>query len=184
MFLGILVCFFLTKNEQGQDEVPADKLTEATPSFSEVGVASSSDSLSLETRSHADSLEFSEAEESGYIDLDFSAASEFGKDGNDEIDDILHLMTLVNLYDSRMRDDLIPTGMNEDFVDALSGGNSERMRFIRRSHPRIDKKGRFLDQWQTPYFFHSVSLRHYSIRSAGPDRIFNTEDDVVRSTED
>lgn len=118
-----------------------------------------------------------------YTDLDLLPANELGKQDNTETDDIHHVISLVLQYDSIMKEGSIPTGMNEDFVDALTGKNTHSFRFIKRSHPRIDPQGRLTDSWGSPYFFHSVSSQEFSIRSAGPDREFYTDDDIHRTTQ-
>ncbi|HMP73919.1 MAG TPA: type II secretion system protein GspG, partial [Kiritimatiellia bacterium] len=46
-------------------------------------------------------------------------------------------------------------------------------------HPRIDHHGALLDPWGTPYFFHHLSRNRLEIRSAGPDREFHTDDDLL-----
>ena len=43
----------------------------------------------------------------------------------------------------------------------------------------VNEKGELVDPWGTPYFFHQLSAMEMEIRSAGPDRIMWTEDDLV-----
>ncbi len=117
-----------------------------------------------------------------YIELDIEPAQQLGAAGNSPAEDIEHIMSLIFFYDHYLKEGTIPTGMNEDFVDALTGKNSQRVRLIKKSHPSIDKHGRFIDQWESPYFFHSISSKEFSVRSAGPDRELYTEDDIVRET--
>jgi hypothetical protein len=36
-----------------------------------------------------------------------------------------------------------------------------------------------VDRWDTPYFFHQMSASHMEVRSAGPDKMLWTSDDIV-----
>ena len=40
-----------------------------------------------------------------------------------------------------------------------------------------------LDEWGTPFKYECVSSEPYQLRSAGPDRIFDTEDDITEAPE-
>jgi len=73
-----------------------------------------------------------------------------------------------------------PLGDNHDITAALTGHNKLHITFIPPNHPAIDPQGRLLDRWGTPYFFHARSADTFDLRSAGPDKILFTEDDVVR----
>jgi hypothetical protein len=44
---------------------------------------------------------------------------------------------------------------------------------------RINKHGELVDPWGTAYFFHQLSGKETEIRSAGPDKILWTADDLV-----
>ena len=43
----------------------------------------------------------------------------------------------------------------------------------------INPNGELVDSWGTPFFFHQLSSMDLEIRSAGPDRIMWTTDDLV-----
>ena len=74
----------------------------------------------------------------------------------------------------------MPSGEdNAQFLNALRGRNPAALGIFPLAHPRLDSTGQLLDRWGTPYFFHALSRDHIQIRSAGPDRSFYTEDDVV-----
>ncbi|MEZ0388456.1 MAG: hypothetical protein ACAI34_15385 [Verrucomicrobium sp.] len=70
-----------------------------------------------------------------------------------------------------------PTGQNEDVVAALTGENAKRTALLPKDFPAI-KEGKLVDEWGTPYWFHSVSNNQTEIRSAGPDKELFTNDDV------
>jgi hypothetical protein len=44
---------------------------------------------------------------------------------------------------------------------------------------RINARGELVDYWGTPFFFHQLSGTEMEIRSAGPDRVMWTVDDLV-----
>lgn len=70
-----------------------------------------------------------------------------------------------------------PSGQNEDIVAAILGGNEKRTALLPTDCPAI-QDGRLVDEWGTPYWFHSVTAKVMEIRSAGPDRELFTNDDV------
>jgi len=74
---------------------------------------------------------------------------------------------------------LPPMGDNEDVTAALTGHNRLKLVVIPRAHPSIDSKGRLLDRWGTPYFFHARGAELFDLRSAGPDRQLFTADDIT-----
>ena len=43
--------------------------------------------------------------------------------------------------------------------------------------------GELVDEWETPYFFHANSRTDMDVRSAGPDQVMYTEDDLVATSE-
>jgi hypothetical protein len=54
------------------------------------------------------------------------------------------------------------------------------VKFIRPdSGLRINEKGELVDAWGTPFFFHQLSGSEMEIRSAGPDKVMWTDDDLV-----
>ena len=77
-----------------------------------------------------------------------------------------------------------PTGTNREITRALLGNNPRGVRFNFSSGanggaPRLDDRGRLLDRWEHPYFFHQISGTTLEVRSAGPDGILWNEDDEV-----
>lgn len=73
----------------------------------------------------------------------------------------------------------LPTGSNRELVAALAGENPHRIRFIDPASPFINGDGELLDRWQVPLFFHFVEANDVGVRSAGPDRVLWTADDVT-----
>ncbi len=72
-----------------------------------------------------------------------------------------------------------PLGDNIDVVRALSGGNRYGDVYLATNDPSINDRGEWVDWWGTPYHFHARAADVIDVRSAGPDRIIFTEDDVV-----
>ena len=71
-----------------------------------------------------------------------------------------------------------PIGTNAEITRALNGGNPKQARLVQEGLA-INPNGELVDRWGTPYFFHQLSKDHMEIRSAGPDRQMETNDDVV-----
>ncbi len=76
-----------------------------------------------------------------------------------------------------------PLADNVDFVSFFTGDNPHRVAWIRPGHPAVSAQGELLDRWGTPVFFHRESSSRTSLRSAGPDRAFWTDDDIVLESE-
>jgi hypothetical protein len=71
-----------------------------------------------------------------------------------------------------------PTGQNEDVVNALLGMNEKHTALLPKTCAAI-RDGQLIDDWGTPYWFHSVSAKQMEVRSAGPDRELFTADDLT-----
>lgn len=73
-----------------------------------------------------------------------------------------------------------PVGNNVEITGALSGANAKQVVFLQPDDGmRVNANGELVDNWGTPYFFHSLSRSEMEIRSAGPDRKLWTTDDLV-----
>ncbi len=73
-----------------------------------------------------------------------------------------------------------PVGLNSEITSQLNGQNSRQANFIQpAAGMRINAAGELVDPWGTPYFFHQLSGTRMEIRSAGPDKVLWTADDVV-----
>ena len=80
-------------------------------------------------------------------------------------------------YRSRMGEN--PVGTNAEIMKALMGGNPKGAVLGPPEGQSMNGNGELVDRWGTPYFFHQLSKTSMEIRSAGPDRILYTEDDIV-----
>ena len=73
-----------------------------------------------------------------------------------------------------------PVGTNPEITASLNGNNPKQVKFISlESGLQINEKGEMVDPWGTPFFFHQLSARDMEIRSAGPDKVMWTDDDLV-----
>jgi hypothetical protein len=73
-----------------------------------------------------------------------------------------------------------PVGSNPEIAAALNGENPKQIKFIDPENGlRINGKGELVDSWGTPFFFHQLSATDTEVRSAGPDKIMWTPDDLV-----
>jgi hypothetical protein len=72
-----------------------------------------------------------------------------------------------------------PVGTNPEITSALSGQNPKQINFLKADGNRVNAKGELVDTWGTPYFFHQLSGHQMEIRSAGPDRIMYSADDLI-----
>ncbi len=71
-----------------------------------------------------------------------------------------------------------PVGTNAEITKALNGDNPAHARFLDGVPGQINSNGELVDPWGTPYFFHQLSGHDMEVRSAGPDRIMWTSDDI------
>jgi len=73
-----------------------------------------------------------------------------------------------------------PVGTNPEIAAALNGENPKQIKFIDPENGlRINGQGELVDSWGTPFFFHQLSATDMEVRSAGPDKIMWTPDDLV-----
>jgi hypothetical protein len=73
-----------------------------------------------------------------------------------------------------------PVGNNQEITSQLSGKNPRHINLVtEEAGMRVNGNGELMDPWGTPYFFHQISGSDTEIRSAGPDKIMWTADDVV-----
>ena len=71
-----------------------------------------------------------------------------------------------------------PLGDNRDITRALTGENPYGEIFVPTNDPAI-RDGQWIDRWGTPYWFHPRAPGVIDVRSAGPDRVLFTDDDVA-----
>jgi hypothetical protein len=73
-----------------------------------------------------------------------------------------------------------PVGTNPEITAALNGQNPKQIKFIDpEAGLRVNGNGELVDSWGTPFFFHQLSANDTEIRSAGPDKVMWTADDLV-----
>lgn len=73
-----------------------------------------------------------------------------------------------------------PVGHNKEITHALNGGNFKQTRFLNEEDGmRLNANGELIDSWGTPFFFHQLSGTEMEIRSAGPDKVMWTGDDLL-----
>jgi hypothetical protein len=85
----------------------------------------------------------------------------------------------LNIRQYRLRFGGNPVGTNAEIVKELDGGNPKTARYLPTELKRLNEKGELVDTWGTPYFFHQLSAEEMETRSAGPDKILWTTDDMV-----
>jgi hypothetical protein len=88
-----------------------------------------------------------------------------------------NVRTDVRLYGSTFGGN--PVGTNPEITKALQGDNPKHLNFLKPDGNRVNANGELVDPWGTPYFFHQLSALDMEIRSAGPDRVLWTADDLV-----
>ncbi len=72
-----------------------------------------------------------------------------------------------------------PVGTNAEIVKTLTGDNQAKAKYLTGDLVRLNGNGELIDQWGTPYFFHANSATNMEVRSAGPDKVLHTIDDVT-----
>ncbi|MCB1096484.1 MAG: hypothetical protein KDN22_12985 [Verrucomicrobiae bacterium] len=93
--------------------------------------------------------------------------------------DLILMSHLLISFDTLVKAvDALPLGANGDIADAFRGKNPVQMRFLPDDHKAFSATGELIDRWQSPLYFHAESSDRIAIRSAGPDTVMWTEDDV------
>jgi hypothetical protein len=85
---------------------------------------------------------------------------------------------MITSFHTRMGEN--PVGTNAEIMKSLMGENPVHATFSPDS-PSLNAKGELIDPWGTPYFFHQISGDDMEIRSAGPDKIMGTSDDIIEN---
>ena len=120
---------------------------------------------------------FRQSEEPAYSPL----ADEFHAARFDAAHDLEVLRALVGQLTTTLRlAERPPLGDNADIAAALSGRNRRRVVFVPPTHAAL-REGVLVDRLGTPYHFHARSADAIDVRSAGPDRVLFTADDLVSS---
>lgn len=77
----------------------------------------------------------------------------------------------------------LPLGANEEIAAALMGKNARKMVFLQAPTPALNEAQQLIDRWGTPLYFHAQAKDRIEIRSAGPDKIMWSEDDLHRNAD-
>ena len=72
-----------------------------------------------------------------------------------------------------------PVGTNAEIMKSLMGGNKKGAILGPPEGMQLNSNGELVDRWGTPIFFHALAKDHMEIRSAGPDHVMWTKDDVI-----
>jgi hypothetical protein len=96
------------------------------------------------------------------------------------IEDLKKVQRVIAGYYSIVKDSShFPIGGNADLAAALRGENSNRETYVPEGHPVFSKDGLLVDRWGSPLVVHPEAWTQLELRSAGPDRIAYTPDDLV-----
>ena len=68
---------------------------------------------------------------------------------------------------------------NKDLVHFLHGSNSHRLPFLAKNAKALSGTGQIVDRWDSPLILHPISRKLLELRSAGPDKIPHTDDDLL-----
>lgn len=91
--------------------------------------------------------------------------------------DVENLRLMFRDYRTRFGEN--PVGSNAEIMKAIMGGNPVQAMLGPPPGHSLNPAGELVDRWGTPYFFHQLSKDTMEIRSAGPDRVLWTGDDIV-----
>ena len=72
-----------------------------------------------------------------------------------------------------------PVGTNAEIMKSLMGGNKKGAMLGPPEGMQLNSNGELVDRWGTAIFFHALAKDRMEIRSAGPDHVMWTNDDVV-----
>lgn len=68
---------------------------------------------------------------------------------------------------------------NPGLMRLLTGRDAAGLAAFPPDHARFDARGALVDGWGTPFFFHHLSSQSIEVRSAGPDGVLFSDDDIV-----
>jgi hypothetical protein len=74
-----------------------------------------------------------------------------------------------------------PGSDNASLIKALEGDNPRKIEFINLKPTDTDSAGEIIDSWGTPLQIIMTNPNHPVVKSAGPDKIWNTKDDLSNS---
>lgn len=91
--------------------------------------------------------------------------------------DVGRVRHMVSDYHTLMGEN--PVGTNAEIMQQMMGGNSHQATLGPPEGIPLNARGELVDPWGTPYFFHQLSRDKMEVRSAGPDKVMWTADDVA-----
>ena len=92
--------------------------------------------------------------------------------------DVDQVGLMLRDYRTRMGEN--PLGTNAEIMKAVMGENPKQVRLGPPEGQKLNAAGELVDRWGTPIFFHQLSKASMEIRSAGPDKVLWTDDDVIQ----
>jgi hypothetical protein len=96
------------------------------------------------------------------------------------IEDLRKLHRVLTGYFSVIKDaNRNPIGGNADLAAALRGENPNRTIFVHPGHAVFSPDGLLRDRWDSPIVVHPEGWRRIELRSAGPDKMPYTDDDLI-----
>lgn len=104
----------------------------------------------------------------------------YGDPATPPVEDLKRLNRVVTGYFSVVKEaSRFPIGGNADLAAALRGENSNREVLVADGHPVFSPDGLIIDRWGTPLTVHPEAWQQLELRSAGPDKVPFTADDLV-----
>lgn len=94
--------------------------------------------------------------------------------GQSDVEDVL---LMFRNFRTRLGEN--PVGTNAEMMKTVMGGNPVQANLGPPEGQMLNEQGELMDRWGTPYFFHQLSKTEMEIRSAGPDRLMWTGDDII-----
>lgn len=92
---------------------------------------------------------------------------------------LIDIETLQNLMDNYHNIcGSLPFGLNHEIAGQLCGQNPKRYAVLPPDFAGLNANGELIDRWGTPYFFHALNSNKLEVRSAGPDKLLWSGDDV------
>jgi hypothetical protein len=72
-----------------------------------------------------------------------------------------------------------PSGNRVEVIKALMGNNPRKIQFICVNAGNLSPNGEYLDPWKTPYAFVFSATNGFILSSAGKDKIWGDQDDLI-----
>ena len=95
---------------------------------------------------------------------------------------LIALVVEEGLAEYRQEHAALPEGREPEVIAALLGQNPKQKSYLRPDFRQfLDEHGEILDSWKQPFRFDRASDGGIKLRSAGPNGLFDDEDDVTSS---